>query len=222
MKYLLRGLTACSIGILSWQMGFAQSNEISITFIGNAGIHMTDGKTHIYVDFPYTSGAYGYMEYDAAELSKIQDSAIFIFTHKHADHYAGKLVRKLNGKVYARGNRKKIQELKEQIPDFSITPLKTKHKFALHHYSYILEWHGKSFFISGDTEQPAIFNQLSGIDYAFITSWLDYYAREMGIGIDADHIVLYHLYPDEAIEAAVREEAGTIFDKQGMRIRIPY
>ena len=92
-----------------------------MTFIGNAGFHMTDGNTNIYFDFPYKSGAYGYMKYSENELSKIKDNAVFIFTHKHADHYAKKLVRKLKGKVYAGSNRKKIKpppdDEEEELPD---------------------------------------------------------------------------------------------------------
>ena len=42
-------------------IGFAQSNEIRIEFMGNCGLYMTDGTTNIYTDFPYKSGAYNYM-----------------------------------------------------------------------------------------------------------------------------------------------------------------
>lgn len=67
--------------------GFSQSNEIKIKFLGNCGLHLTDGNLN-YMDFPYKSGAYGYMEYDKAQLDSIKENSIFIFTHKHADHYS--------------------------------------------------------------------------------------------------------------------------------------
>ncbi|MBK7427049.1 MAG: hypothetical protein IPI60_08480 [Saprospiraceae bacterium] len=41
-----------------------QSGEIKIQFIGNCGLYMSDGKEDIYIDFPYKSGAYGYMTYE--------------------------------------------------------------------------------------------------------------------------------------------------------------
>lgn len=47
---------------------FCQSNEIKIRFIGNCGFYMTDGEFNFYIDFPYKSGAYNYMEYDTSEI----------------------------------------------------------------------------------------------------------------------------------------------------------
>ncbi|MCL2246754.1 MAG: hypothetical protein FWC10_06540 [Lentimicrobiaceae bacterium] len=61
--------------------GLAQSNEITIKFIGNCALSMTDGKSNFYIDFPYKSGAYKYMKYDESEIDSIKENAIFIFTH---------------------------------------------------------------------------------------------------------------------------------------------
>jgi len=41
--------------------GFSQSNEIIIKFIGNCGLHMTDGESNFYIDFPYKQHAYRWM-----------------------------------------------------------------------------------------------------------------------------------------------------------------
>lgn len=46
--------TVILISILN--LGFAQSNEITIRFIGNCGLHFSDGTSNIYTDFPYVSG----------------------------------------------------------------------------------------------------------------------------------------------------------------------
>lgn len=200
---------------------FGQTKEINITFIGNAGFHMTDGNKEIYFDFPYKSGAYGYMTYDLTEIDKIRDSSIFIFTHKHADHYSKKLVKKLEGKVYAGRNRKRISKLEKVIPDFKITSFKTKHRFSFKHYSYLIEWHGKKIFISGDTEHPETISLKKGIDYAFLPSWILFYAKEKKLDIDAKIKVLYHLYPNEKVEIKSLEDF-IIFNKQGMNIKIPY
>ena len=32
--------------------GFSQSNEIVIKFIGNCGLHLTDGESNFYIDLP--------------------------------------------------------------------------------------------------------------------------------------------------------------------------
>ena len=61
-------------------LGFGQSNEIKIKFLGNCGLYMTDGKSNFYIDFPYKSGAHNYMDYDKSEIDNIKDNPIFIFT----------------------------------------------------------------------------------------------------------------------------------------------
>lgn len=79
-------------------IGFCQTNEIKIKFIGNCGLYLTDGNANLYIDFPYKSGAHNYMEYDKSELDSIKEKATFIFTHKHADHYSQKLLNRYDGK----------------------------------------------------------------------------------------------------------------------------
>jgi hypothetical protein len=60
--------------------GFSQSNEIKIQFIGNCGLYLTDGKSNLYIDFPYKSGAYGYMTYAQTKIDSIKENSIFLFT----------------------------------------------------------------------------------------------------------------------------------------------
>jgi len=221
MKHICKKLVSAILLIIISSSCFGQTNEIEISFIGNAGFYMTDGNREIYFDFPYKSGAYGYMTYNEAELNKIKDSSIFIFTHKHADHYSKKIVKKLKGKVYAGRNRKKINKLEKDIPDFKIKSYKTKHRFSFKHYSYVIEWHGKKLFVSGDTEHPETIGMIKNIDFAFIPTWILFYAKEKNINVDAKTKVLYHLHPNEEIEEK-KSEDFIIFDKQGMNIKIPY
>lgn len=209
MKNLLTCIFTCIVLICS-----AQDTNIDMTFIGNAGFLLSDRSTHIYFDFPYKSGAFGYMTYEESELEKIKDNALFIFTHKHADHYSRKLVKKQNGKVYASKNRKKIDELNEVIPHFKIKSYKTKHRFSFNHYSYVVEWHDKKFYISGDTEHPETIGTIKNIDYAFVPNWIRTYAKEAGIEIDTQKIVLYHLYPNQTFTGEIPDNF-IIFNKQG-------
>ena len=44
-----------------------------IEFIGNAAFRITDGTTTLLTDFPYRSGASGYMSYEAADIGSIVD-----------------------------------------------------------------------------------------------------------------------------------------------------
>ena len=80
--------------ILLSNSAYSQTNEIKIKFIGNCGLYMTDGVTNFYIDFPYKSGAHNYMEYDQSELDSVKDNSIFIFTHRHSDHYSKKHLKK--------------------------------------------------------------------------------------------------------------------------------
>ena len=154
LKTLL--LTICLLSaVLSNQVLHAQTNAITVRFGGNAGISLSDGKQTICFDFPYSSGAFGYMRFDSAALKAVQRDAILIFTHRHPDHYWRHHTKFHTGKKYARRNRKKLpKRLPNQVSEVSIQVFRTKHRFCFKHYSYLLEWHGKRFFISGDTEHP--------------------------------------------------------------------
>ncbi len=223
-RYFISPISLLSF-VLIFSGNSAFSNEITVKFIGNCGLHFTDGTTNIYTDFPYKSGAYNYMEYDAVELDNIQENSTFIFTHKHADHYSGKEVRKAlktkNGKKYGKWNISKLEKLKETIPDFDIQVFKTKHRFSFSHYSYLITWHGKKIFLSGDTESAATIGNVKGIDWAFIPYWILADAAENDIKIDAKRRVLYHLYPNQKISGEIPEDM-IVLDKQNKVIKIQY
>jgi len=118
--------------------GNGQTNEIKIRFIGNCGLHLTDGNTHIYTDFPYKSGAHHYMEYDPTEIDNLQQNAYYLFTHKHSDHYLrwkmNGVMKAKNGKKYGKWNISHLTELNREIPDFHIQQFKTKHLFSFAHF----------------------------------------------------------------------------------------
>lgn len=203
----------------------SQTNEIKIKFIGNCGLHLSDGSSNIYIDFPYKSGAYGYMNYDQTELDSVEENSIFLFTHRHADHYSKKLVKKLKskhkGNVYSSWNQRKLEKLNNSIDDFKVEAFKTKHRYTLRHYSYVITWHGKRIFLSGDTETAETAASLKDIDWAFVPSWIMFDAREKNLEIDFDKIAIYHLYPKEVVTNA-RPEKIIILEKQGTVINIPY
>ncbi|WP_460219413.1 MBL fold metallo-hydrolase [Psychroserpens sp. MEBiC05023] len=178
-------------------IGFSQSNEIRIKFIGNCGLHLTDGKTNIYTDFPYKSGAHNYMEFNKSELDSLKNDSHFIFTHKHSDHYSKKNIKKVinekNGTQYGSWNITELENLEKSIPNFSIKAFKTKHKFSLNHYSYLITWHGKKIFLSGDTESAETIGTMKNIDWAFVPYWILVDAKEKKIEIDTKMYGVYHL-----------------------------
>lgn len=201
---------------------FAQSPEIQIKFIGNCGMYMTDGEANIYVDFPYKSGAHHYMEYNAAEMDSIKENAIFIFTHKHSDHYSRKLVKKVkkqNGQVYGPWNSDALENL-SGINDFSVKAFDTKHKFSFDHRSYLITWHGKRIYFSGDTETADTMATVKNIDYAFVPAWLMSDANEKDIKLDVGNLVIYHIGPRDNI--TTDNPKINLLKTEGQRINIPY
>ena len=204
MNRTLEKLFFTIIFCLITTIGFSQTNEINIKFIGNCGFHMTDGTSEFYIDFPYKSGAYGYMEFDESELDSINENAIFIFTHKHADHYSKKNLKKVtklkDKKVFGVSNISELEKLSEKIEDFNIKAYKTKHTFfgiPFRHYSYLITWHGKKIYISGDTTNPETIGGMKNIDLAFVPYWILTNAKEQSIEIDAKMFAVYHLQPEQ-------------------------
>jgi ribonuclease BN (tRNA processing enzyme) len=209
--------------ICNYNFGFCQSKEIKIKFIGNCGLHLTDGKSNIYVDFPYKSGAHNYMEYDKSEIDSVKENSTFIFTHKHADHYSKSLLNKMKGIKYGPWNIKEIKKIENSISDFTIVSFKTQHKvfgISFQHYSYLIVWHNKRIFISGDTDNADTVAKINKIDWLFAPSWLIMDAKEKNLTIDAEKIGVYHLYPNEKVTNS-KPEKYLILDKKGEEIIIP-
>ena len=204
--------------------GYSQ-NKIKIKFIGNCGLYLSDGQTNLYIDFPYKSGAYGYMKYDSSEIDKIKDNSIFLFTHRHADHYSRKILKRIKnkqyGKVFGNWNIRKIEKLNNSISDFKIETFKTKHRFTFKHYSYLITWHGKRLFFSGDTESATTIAEVKDMDWAFVPNWIILDANEKNLKIDADKIGIYHLYPKQKIKNSSASKI-ILLNKQQEMISIPY
>jgi hypothetical protein len=221
-------------------VGFSQSNEITIKFIASCSLFITDGESNLYIDFPYKSGAYKYTAifnkgvpvcptYDKSEIDSIKDNAIFIFTHRHADHYSKKilkkLLKKLDGKIYDPWNVAELEELNGSIPDFNIQAFKTKHKvfgISWKHYSYLITWHGRKIYISGDTGDVDHVSKIKDIDWFFTNHWLYSNAINEKVNIDAKNIAIYHLKVNVKIGEIPNHLLMLTTEKQGNIIRIPF
>ncbi len=205
----------------------SQTNEISIRFIGNCGLYMTDGKTNFYIDFPYKSGAHNYMEYDKAELDSVKDNSIFIFTHRHSDHYSKKHLRKLSGLKFDPWNIPELEKLGDSIPDFDIKAFETQHKvfgISFKHYSYLITWHGKKIYLSGDTENADTIAKQNDLDWAFVPAWLAMDARGKGIKLLelTKMLAIYHIGPNDHITSDETVPTLKLLNKQGEVISITY
>lgn len=212
---------------LCFDSSFAQNNEISIRFVGNSGFYMTDGKLDVYIDFPYKSGAHHYMEYDDEELENIKENSVFLFTHKHADHYSKKLIRNLNGKFFGpfkfpKEKRIELADLNNLDPDFSVETFDTSHNFTFgKHYSYLITWHGKKIFVSGDTGDYEDWSKMENLDWSLTNFWIYRNAIEDKAVINSKIIGICHLYPDAKIESAFPENIH-FFLKQNEVVSIRY
>jgi len=205
--------------------GFSQTNQIRIKFIGNCGLYLTDGHSNLYIDFPYKSGAHHYMQYDNTEIANLKENSIFIFTHRHSDHYSKKILKqfksKHNGKAFGNWNIDKFEKINSFFNDFKIETFKTKHRFTFKHYSYLITWHGKKIYLSGDTESAETIATVKDINWAFVPYWIILDANEKKLKIDADKIGIYHLYPEQKINNS-KPEKYILLNKQGEVIEIPY
>jgi len=175
MNIILRKQLLIIVLCLTPTLGFSQSKEIKIEFLGNCGLYFTDGETNIYTDFPYKSGAHGYMNFDESELDSIKENSIF------------------RGKKYGSWNIEELKKLGESIPNFDIQIFKTKHKWSCKHYSYLITWHDKIIYLSGDAESAETIGTMKNIDWAFVPYWLLLDAKENNIQIDAKMFGVYHL-----------------------------
>jgi L-ascorbate metabolism protein UlaG (beta-lactamase superfamily) len=211
--------------ILFLTSGTGKANEIRIKFIGNCGLYLTDGKMNIYIDFPYKSGAFKYMKFEKAELDSIKENSIFIFTHKHPDHYSGKNMRRTlrnkQGKKYGKWNLKQLEKLSNDTGDFSIQAIETKHKFSLKHYSYLITWHGRRLYFSGDTETSDTVLTFKNLDWAFVPYWIMIDINKKNVQIDSEMIGVYHFYPNMKITYNSPEKIKTLMN-QGEIITLPY
>jgi len=165
------------------------------------------------------------MEYDESEIESLKVNAYFVFTHKHSDHYfkgsLKKILKRINGKKVDRWNMSEMDDMNATIPDFNIQAFKTKHLFSFKHYSYLISWHGKKIFLSGDTKHPEVIVTMENLDWTFIPAWLFKEAiMDRKMKIDTKMIGIYHIGPRDDIDIVGPEIL--MLDKQGEMISIPY
>ena len=183
----------------------APAGELKFTFIGNAAFHVTDGKTTLVSDFPYRSGAFGYMTYDLARIPPVGEG-IALITHDHADHFAPELYRGplLSLKVFATpqvarafpGGQGLMPGRPARFRDVEVLAFATPHG-PIAHYSYLVTWRGRKLYFSGDTESDQNLLAMRGLDVAFVSPWLLSGVTKQGKRIDARKIVVYHHRADQ-------------------------
>jgi L-ascorbate metabolism protein UlaG (beta-lactamase superfamily) len=181
--------------------------RLTLTFIGNMAFAVTDGKTTLYTDFPYQSGAFGYMTYDASAVPAARD-CVCLVTHGHLDHFDPNLFAKMGCALIAPPSLvKKIgtdravafaPEMAYRV--IEIEAFRTPHG-EIEHYSYLVTWHGRRLYFTGDTESTDQLLAARDLDVAFVSPWLIEAVAKKNGRIDARRVVVYHHHADEKIAA---------------------
>ena len=171
---------------------------LNARFIANMAVEITDGTVTIVSDFPYQSGYSGYMNYDPLEIRSPRALTLALITHRHADHWEPQLFAKTDWKVVGPADVTagippgRVVALSGRITFGAavIEPLETPHA-GIGHFSYVVTWHGKRLFFSGDTESSDRLLATKNLDVAFLSPWLYRSVKEKG-GVDAKRVVIYH------------------------------
>jgi L-ascorbate metabolism protein UlaG (beta-lactamase superfamily) len=176
----------------------AQSATLTATFIGNMAFAITDGTTMLYTDFPYESGAFGYMTYDFALVPKTT-GALCLITHGHRDHFDRALFERMDAKAIAPPELEATLPTERLIPfaprmtyrDIVIESFRTPHG-SIDHASYLVTWKGLRLFFAGDTDRFETLVAARNLDAAFVSPWLLEAVQTRGARIDARRVIVYH------------------------------
>ena len=191
----MRFIVVCAAALFSLQ----QPPALEARFIGNMAFAISDGSFTLMTDFPYQSGYSVYMTYPASEIRSSTATTLSLITHRHGDHWEPALFAKTNWKVAGPPDVTKglaadrVLPLSERTPvgPLQIERLETPHA-NIGHYSYIVTWHGKRLYFTGDTETIDRLIAARDLDVAFVSPWNYRSAIGRNRRIDAKRIVIYH------------------------------
>lgn len=148
-----------------------------------------------------------------------------MITHRHGDHWERSLWEKTTWQVagpvdvLANVTAARIVPLSAgaTFGTVQIEPIETPHA-SIGHYSYVLTWHGRRLYFSGDTDSVDHLAALKNLDVAFISPWLYRSALKRNVRIDARRIVIYH---HESGETVPECQTNCVVPRQGDAIQLP-
>ncbi len=221
---MTRSVLCTLIPVLLGTAARAQAPALEIVFIGNEAVSVSDGRLVLVTDFPYRSGAFGYMTYDRSVLDPAGRSVVLLITHRHDDHFDPRELRDSSWRVLApdevnqkppRGVALRLDSV-VTVGGATIRPIVTPHANVEHH-SYLVEWAGRRLYFVGDTEDPSALLAQRNLDVAFVTPWLWKIARQRNATIDARQIVIYHHHTGETVAGC---NGSCRVPAQGERLRL--
>lgn len=167
---------------------------------------ITDGSTTLITDFPYRVGYAGAPGFGDRELRQAAGPTLALITHRHLDHFEPALFARTNWKVLAPSDASAPIKTGRVVPmaprvtfgPIEIEAIRTPHH-DLEHYSYVVTWHGKRLYFSGDTESADSLLAARNLDVAFLSPWQYRAAHARGGRIDAKRLVIYHHRPGDQV-----------------------
>ena len=185
----------------------AEPHRLEVRFIGNMAFSITDGKTTLLTDFPYRSGAFGYMTYDVPAAA-VPPGSLCLVTHGHLDHFDPSLFQKLDAALIAPPSTAATVETKRPMAlapkmsyrDIRIEAFRTPHG-DVEHYSYLVIWHGLRLYFTGDTDSAEQLLAMRDLDVAFVSPWLIEAVATRKGHIDSRLLVAYHHRAGETVAA---------------------
>lgn len=79
----------------------SSAKDVSINFIANASLRITDGEYVLFTDFPYVSGAYDQMVYEYPYFVEQDNNVTTLITNRLTDHFDPDVFMTLGWKVIA-------------------------------------------------------------------------------------------------------------------------
>jgi L-ascorbate metabolism protein UlaG (beta-lactamase superfamily) len=203
----------------------SQPPRLEARFIGNMALALTDGRVTVMTDFPYQSGYSVYMEYPASEIRSPTPMTLSLITHRHGDHWEPSLFLKTDWRVAGPNDVVSAVPAARVLPlsdgatfgPVQIQPIPTPHA-NIGHNSYLVSWHGRRLYFTGDTETIDKLLAARNLDVAFVSPWNYRSVVKKGARIDTRRVVIYHHEAGETI-AECRDNCHV--PRQGETIAIP-
>ena len=193
------------IALLLAAAAAAPAGRLELRFIGNMAFHVTDGRTVLVTDFPYRSGYSGYMTWRPAD---VPDTAggLALITHGHPDHFERPLFERTDLTLIAPPDVSRLVPAARTIAfaprmrfrDLEVEAFETPHA-GIGHCSYLVTWHGRRLYFTGDTESTAQLLSMKALDVAFVSPWLLRSVARQGARLDAAIVVVYHQEAEETV-----------------------
>lgn len=177
----------------------ARSPTLQVTFIGNAAFELSDGRNTLLVDFPYVSGAGGVMTFDRAAV-RPRGPVLALFTHRHADHFDRDA---LLARGWAAFGPAEVLALLPPDRVFARSDSLTFGAFHLvripephgevEHVAFLITWHGRRIYHSGDSMDEAALEALPELDVALVQeNLLCWMSGQRGARVPAREVVVFH------------------------------